>query len=40
MMVYYLKMLRQKGVATLALVNKMVDDLSALNESGAMSLPS
>lgn len=29
----------EEGVATLALVNKMVDDLSALNESGAMGCP-
>ncbi len=29
----------QEGVATLALVNKMVDDLSALNDSGAMGCP-
>ncbi|MGL5055663.1 MAG: ester cyclase [Fusobacteriaceae bacterium] len=29
----------EEGVATLALVNKMVDDLSALNNSGAMGCP-
>lgn len=29
----------EEGVATLALVNKMVDDLSALNDSGAMGCP-
>ena len=29
----------EEGVATLALVNKMVDDLSALNASGAMGCP-
>lgn len=31
--------LEEEGVATLALVNKMVDDLSALNNSGAMGCP-
>ena len=31
--------LEGEGVATLALVNEMVDDLSALNESGAMGCP-
>ncbi len=29
----------EEGIATLALVNKMVDDLSALNESGSMGCP-
>lgn len=29
----------EEGVATLALVNEMVDDLSALNESGSMGCP-
>ena len=29
----------EEGVATLALVNEMVDDLTALNESGAMGCP-
>ncbi len=29
----------EEGVATLALVNRMVDDLSALNESGSMGCP-
>jgi hypothetical protein len=29
----------EEGIATLALVNKMVDDLSALNDSGAMGCP-
>jgi hypothetical protein len=29
----------EEGVATLALVNRMVDDLTALNESGAMGCP-
>lgn len=29
----------EEGVATLALVNRMVDDLTALNESGSMSCP-
>ncbi len=29
----------EEGVATLALVNKMVDDLSALNKSGSMGCP-
>ncbi|MGL5687017.1 MAG: ester cyclase, partial [Vagococcus fluvialis] len=29
----------EEGIATLALVNKMVDDLSALNNSGAMGCP-
>ena len=29
----------EDGVATLALINKMIDDLSALNESGSMGCP-
>jgi hypothetical protein len=31
--------LEEEGVATLALVNRMVDDLTALNESGSMGCP-